>query len=167
MRAFLILITVFGLTAFQAPKASITFKIKNAGFSVKGNISGLQSDIHFDPANLAQSTIKASVRSATLDTDIKKRDEHLHSEDFLDILTYPKLSFISTSILQKDAGYVAKGKLTIKDVTRTIEIPFAWQNNWFKGEFTINRQDYDVGSNSWILSDDVTIQFDIPQNTSH
>ncbi|MCB0837287.1 MAG: YceI family protein, partial [Bacteroidetes bacterium] len=74
----------------------------------------------------------------------------------------PKISFVSSSISKTSKGFSVTGKFTIKDVTKTVTIPFTFENQTFKGSLTIDRMDYHVGKNSWIMGDEVNIVFEIP-----
>lgn len=151
-----------------ATGSTVTFVIKNAGIKVDGKLEGLQATIKFDSQNLATSSIEASVETQTINTDNKTRDGHLRKEDYFDVAKYPKITIQSVSF-SKDGNngntYKGKFKLTIKGVTKEIEIPFSFSENGnsatFKGSFTINRLDYKVGGNSWVMADNVIISFKI------
>uniref|UniRef100_UPI004047B2B7 YceI family protein n=1 Tax=Roseivirga sp. TaxID=1964215 RepID=UPI004047B2B7 len=54
--------------------------------------------------------------------------------------------------------YFILGKLTIKGTTKNLKIPLKVIDNSFEVEFELNRRDYDVGGNSFILSDEVNIK---------
>src|ERR1700749_3842303 len=91
MKKFLvsILIIIFANTGFAQVKStvvrsSITFQIKNVGISTGGSFSGLQAAVQFNPADLAASSIEASIDANTINTDNDSRDGHLKSEDFFD-----------------------------------------------------------------------------------
>jgi polyisoprenoid-binding protein YceI len=53
----------------------------------------------------------------------------------------------------------------IKGITKNIAIPFKLSQNQHRyiltASFTIDRQDFEVGGNSFLLSDDVTIRIDL------
>ena len=94
----------------------------------------------------------------SVNTDIQKRDEHLRGPDFFDTAKYPAMWFVSQKIVKKGENqYVAQGDLTIKDVTKRIELPFTFlgakpsplekdkQVAGFEARFSINMLDYHVG----------------------
>lgn len=62
---------------------------------------------------------------ASIDTANDKRDEHLRSADFFDAQKHPQITFNSSSVRDVPGGFVATGDLTIKDITRRIDLPFA------------------------------------------
>ncbi|HEY8930880.1 MAG TPA: YceI family protein [Mucilaginibacter sp.] len=157
--------SAFTLAGSTVTRSAITFKIKNIGISTGGSFGGLQADVKFNPADLAGSSIQASVETATINTDNNSRDEHLRSEDFFDVAKYPKITLKSTSFKHRSGdNYTGKFDLTMKNKTQSVDIPFtAAQSNGattFKGSFKINRRDFGVGSNSFTLSDEVIVSID-------
>jgi len=98
----------------------------------------------------------------TINTDNSGRDEHLRSEDFFDVVRYPKISLKSVAFKHKSGNnYLGSFILTIKGKSKQIEIPFTFLDKddaiVFKGAFKINRLDFGVGDKSMILSDEVTV----------
>lgn len=170
---FALLLTTFNLTnlpvsptEWKVTSSSITFKIKNAGFTVDGSFSGLTADIKLDAATSALGSIEASVDANTINTGIDLRDKDLKKEEYFNVKKYPKISMKSTLFAKdKDGTFIGYFKLTIKSVTKDVVIPFSFIETGngavFKGSFKINRRDYTVGGNSWILSDDVTINITV------
>jgi polyisoprenoid-binding protein YceI len=146
-------------------RSAITFEIKNLGINTGGSIGGLAAKVNFTPANLSASSIEASVDVNTINTDNSSRDEHLRNADFFDVVRYPKISLKSVAFKHKSGNnYVGTFILTIKDKSKQIEMPFTFLDKdntlGFKGTFKINRLDFGVGSESMILSNDVTVTID-------
>lgn len=142
-------------------QSAVTFKIKNFGRYVDGTFKGMKAKIKFDEKDPSNSNIEASIDVNTIDTGIKKRDKDLKSTGYFDAGAYPEIRFKSKKISKSDNGYVATGDLTIKDVTRQVDIPFTFDNNGqhgvFKGRLAIDRLDYHVGGKSKILGDHVDV----------
>jgi polyisoprenoid-binding protein YceI len=73
----------------------------------------------------------------------------------------------STTYITKEIGGTFKGifALTIKGTTKMVPVVFSFteiaDKAKFTGSFTINRLDFKVGSSSFILSDDVTINIEV------
>ena len=166
----LCLAAIIGFSAFTAvksykidtSKAKVTFNIVNMGLTVEGAFDGARGAVYFDENNLAGSRIEASVDASTINTGIGMRDDHLREPDYFDVEKYPRISFQSTSIERSGNGYKATGKFTIRDVTKTVTVPFTFSNGTFKGDFSIKRTDYGVGESSWVMKDKVKIFFEIP-----
>jgi polyisoprenoid-binding protein YceI len=161
-----VLFLVLSVTGFaqvtKIKSADITFKIKNAGLTVDGKFAGFSAQIQFDPARLSESHIQASVDTKTIDTGIGLRDNHLRKEEYFGVDKFPKIQMNSVKFVAKGGNaYVGTFQLTIKNVTKSVEIPFTFTENnglsEFKGSFTINRRNYNVGGNSWTMVDNVIL----------
>lgn len=151
-----------GDPGFEVKSHKIAFKIKNAGITVDGSFSDLQADIRFDPDNLEKSTVKASVGVASINTGIKKRDKDLQMRKYFDVDKYPRIKMTSKKIEPVGKGkYKGTFDLTIKGVTKQIEIPFTYNEGTFSAEFNVNRRDFGVGSKSIILSDEATVFIEV------
>ena len=143
-------------------KSKISFKIKNLGINTGGTIGGLQANIQFNPADLAASSVEASVETKTINTDNDSRDEHLRSDDFFGVARYPKITLKSVSFKHNGGkNYTGTFNLTIKDKTKQIDVPFTYvdegNNVVIKGNFKIDRLDFGIGGNSMILGNEVSI----------
>lgn len=147
-------------------KSAVTFHIKNLGITVDGIIAGFKGDIKFDPANLATSSITASVETNTIDTDNGTRNDHLKSDSYFDAPKYPVITMKSVSFKHNGGNkYTGTFSLTIKDRTNTVTVPFTYaetgNNAELKGGFQIQRTDYDIGGHSMVMSNDVKIDLDV------
>lgn len=147
-------------------KSSVTFHIKNLGITVDGTLAGLKGEIRFDPTNLQESKIDASVETNTIDTDNGTRNDHLKSDSYFDAAKYPQITVRSVSFKHRSGkNYTGTFSLTIKNITKTVEIPFSYvetgNSESFKGNLQINRTDYGVGSKSMVMADDVKIDIDV------
>jgi polyisoprenoid-binding protein YceI len=147
-------------------KSSVAFHIKNIGITVNGLFAGFKGDIKFDPANLEGSTIEASVETNTIDTDNGTRNDHLKSDSYFDVAKYPTITIKSTAFKHKFGNsYSGTFNLTIKDVTKSVEIPFTCTETGsaasFKGNFQVERSDFGIGGKSLVMSDDVKVDIDV------
>ncbi|MFU8853198.1 YceI family protein [Micromonospora sp. SL1-18] len=70
-----------------------------------------------------RSSVSATIQAASINTSQTDRDAHLRSGDFLDAEKFPTLEFRSTGVKSRDGNeFVLTGELTIKDVTRPVEL---------------------------------------------
>jgi len=143
---------------------AVTFKIKHSlGATAEGSFKGFTGSINFDPTNLVNASIKATIDVKTINTGINLRDNTMRSNDYFDVEKYPIISMVSTKIEKttKENEYIGYFNLTIKNVTKNIKFPFIFTqtNNQaiFKGSFAINRTEYKVGDKSALLGDTATI----------
>ena len=149
-------------TGWKVDTYVVEFEITNAGVTVDGNLSGLRYQLAFSPDALAQSKIVASVDVNTIETGIGARDSHLKDEDYFEVEKYPTIRMESKSFRKTGTDrYVGTFSLTIRDVTRQIEVPFEFTRTGnqakLAGEFMIDRLDYGVGESSWVMGDEVDV----------
>ncbi|HKC66938.1 MAG TPA: YceI family protein [Bacteroidia bacterium] len=146
--------------------SDVTFKIKNAGFTVNGKFGNVMGTIQFDPAKTSGNKIEASIDANTINTNNSTRDGHLKKEEYFSVDKFPKIS-MSTSTITKETDGKFKGlfTLTIKGISKIVPVLFMvteqGEKEKFTGSFTINRLDYTIGSSSFILSDNLTVYIDI------
>jgi polyisoprenoid-binding protein YceI len=70
-----------------------------------------------------QTSVTATINTASIDTGQPDRDKHLRSGDFFDAEKYPAMKFRSTGLKSHDGDeFVLDGELTIKDVARPVEL---------------------------------------------
>src|SRR5690554_5349493 len=89
----------------KVEESFISFDARSAVGRVHGKIPGLQAEIKFSENDLINSSFNAWLSPEKLDTENKKRDNHLRSEDFLDVLKYPAIKFVSKKIVKTDSGF--------------------------------------------------------------
>lgn len=147
-------------------KSSVVFHIKNLGFTVDGTLAGFKGEVKFDPANLAASSIIASVDVNTIDTDNGTRNDHLKSDSYFNVAKYPNITMRSVSFKHNSGNnYTGTFSLTIKDKTNTIAVPFTYAESGtgaeFKGNFQVERTAYGIGGKSLVMSNDVKVDISI------
>jgi len=122
-------------------------------------------------------SVSIEISAASIDTRSADRDGHLQSPDFFDVANFPKITFKSTSVKDGGAGLVVAGDLTIKDVTKPIEIEFEYTGTatdpfgnarfGFEGASEINRKDFGLTWNAALetggilVSENIKLEFEI------
>jgi polyisoprenoid-binding protein YceI len=103
--------------------SSVGFEVKHMMIStVRGHFKLFDGTLEA-AEDYHDSQVEGSVRVASIDTNNADRDAHLLSPDFFDAEKYPEISFESTEIEHVVLGtYRVKGDLTIKGITRQIEV---------------------------------------------
>jgi len=100
-----------------------------------------------------QTSVTATVNTASVNTGQTDRDNHLRSGDFFDVEKYPTMEFRSTGIKSHDGDeFIVDGELTIKDVTRPVELkvefegvgrsPYGFDVFGFTATTEIDREDW-------------------------
>jgi polyisoprenoid-binding protein YceI len=147
----------------DAANTSVNFVIKNAGLKVNGLFQEVNIKAKFDKNDLASSYFRGTASIKSIDTGINGRNNSLQKEKYFDSDTYPEMKLVSSQLKKGSADqYEFIGTLTIKDVSKQISFPFSIEKTSgsiiAKGNFAIDRRDYHVGGNSWIMGDEVNIE---------
>ncbi len=133
--------------SIDSQKSIVNFELDNFSFNtVEGSFKQMTGTLNINTTNLTQSAINACIAAETVNTDNPKRDEHLRREDFFAVQKYPQICFQSQSFSKTAAGYLVKGQLTLKGITKDVSIPFNLENGVFKGQLSINRLDFNIGA---------------------
>ncbi len=168
--AFFILISVFAFKLNHGysiePSYKINFTIGYWAGTCNGTIGGVKGNINFDETDLNKSYFNIGFDVNTINTNSEGRDSHLKKEDYFDVAKFPIIIFKSTAITKTTEGYSVEGNLTIKSVSKKIQIPFTFKDTGsgalFTGTLKINRVDYTIGTSSWKLKDEVSINISLP-----
>lgn len=104
--------------------SEIQFKVKHLVIStVTGHFRQFAGTLETEGDDFATASIHFEAETASVDTNQTQRDEHLRSAEFFDSEKYPKMTFQSTQVKKTgDDTYTVTGDLTIKDVTKSIEL---------------------------------------------
>lgn len=135
------------------------FTVDHIYSKIRGHFNEYSGEVQFDPKNLAESKFSFKIETASIDTNIAKRDKHLQSADFFDTDKYPLMTFESTKITDAGNGlYQVLGKFTVKGVEYELLLPLTLAGvkdhpmvkgkevAGFNGKVTIDRLAYKVGS---------------------
>ena len=70
-----------------------------------------------------ESSAEVEIKTASIQTNTEQRDEHLKSDDFLNVEKWPVMTFRSTGVRHTGgANFELDGDLTIRDVTRPVTL---------------------------------------------
>jgi polyisoprenoid-binding protein YceI len=166
MKNLFLLFILLTIALNSQAQNSVKFRIKNAGLTVPGYFSVFKPMVSWDKSNPSKSIFVGEVQVSSVNTNNKARDKHLKTADFFDVEKFPIMKFESTSVSAISASKIKiTGKLTIKDVTKTVsfdtDISEMNGKTVFKSSLLINRLDYKVGASSWTLSNDLYIDLNI------
>ena len=145
---------------------------------VRGAFNDFEGTAHLDGDDPTKSSASVSIEVASVDTRQPQRDDHLRNNDFFDAATYPKITFVSTSVEKRsEENFRMTGDLTIKNVTRPVSVDFEYsgsatdpygnQRVGFEGSTVINRKDFGVNFNAVLetggvmVSEKITLEFEI------
>ncbi len=150
------------------------FAVDHIYSKIRGHFNEYSGEVKFDHNNLAESKFFFKIETASIDTNVAKRDKHLQSADFFDTDKYPLMTFESTKITAAGNGlYEVLGKFTVKGVEYELLLPLTLAGIkdhpavkgkeviGFNGKVTIDRLAYKVGDgkfyNLGVVGKDVEI----------
>ena len=104
--------------------SEVQFKVKHLVIStVTGSFNKFQGTVEADTDDFTNASINFSLDVDSIDTNQPQRDGHLKSTEFFDAAAFPHITFASTSFTKKSGSdYSLKGKLTVKGVTKEVEL---------------------------------------------
>ena len=80
---------------------SVTWTANHFGFSnPSGKFSDIEGAINFDEKNPKKSSVNVTIKTASLNTNLPKFDQHLKGKDFLDVEAFPTATFASTKVIR-------------------------------------------------------------------
>ena len=99
--------------------SALEFEVRKLGLvTVKGRVPSFSGTI----SGGENAAIEGVVDATSITTFESDRDTHLQSPDFFDTQRYPELRFVSTSVEASGDEIVVRGDLTIKDITKPVEL---------------------------------------------
>ena len=166
-------IPLTGTWAVDPMHTNVNFSIRHFGISqVRGRFDDVAGTIVADAAHPEKSSVQVTIQTASVNTNVKMRDDDLRSDHYFDAAQYPQITFQSTQIKPgRNGGFVADGTLTIHGVSKPVSLPFrvagpikdpfGMTRFGLETETHVNRLDYKVGNGQALPSGDMAIGSDV------
>lgn len=162
------LVVAAAVSSVDTTKSQITATFRQMNAPVEGRFKSFRGTIDFDPRHAAAGRARIEIDTASFDVGAPEYNEELSGKEWFDTPTYPKASFVSSSVTPAGQGrYEAKGRFTLKGKTQEIKVPFTLRSvsgvQVYEGELPISRKAYSIGSADWddTLEDQVIVKFRI------
>ncbi|MDN5856973.1 MAG: YceI family protein [Actinomycetia bacterium] len=110
-----------GTWTIDQSHSEIGFSVRHLMSKVRGKFEEFEGEIVTDESGLG-SVASATIQLSSVNTGTEDRDNHLRSSDFFSIEETPAMTFRSTGVRDKGETYVALGDLTIRGVTKPVEL---------------------------------------------
>lgn len=144
--------------------SEINFQVNHMRLSMmSGHFKEFSASVETDNEAFLNATFKFSAKTYSINTRNNKRDSHLRSDDFFKVNAFPEMIFMSTFF----DGNTMKGNLTIRDVTREIELdvdfngiaidPYGRTKAGFEISGEINRKDFNLTWNTVTESGNIVV----------
>ena len=168
VKATLVAVWLFSTIIAGQVDTSKQYRIDNnhstVGFSVPimgglSKVSGKFTDFTVtltnDEKDITKSSVSVVIKTASINTGIAARDNHLKTADFFEVEKYPEITFQSKSIEKKGKQLIAVGTFTMHGVSKEIALPFAItgtskdpaaqkMNIGYAARITLNRRDFGI-----------------------
>lgn len=135
----------------------ITFVASTLLFDVDGAFDRYTINAEGDPETLAGFKLRAEIDAASINTANEMRDRHLRTPDFFNVEQFPKIVFTSNSATREGDRIVVAGTLDMHGHQKPVRVTFSKvtarngagnMETVFKGQLTLNRNDYAIGADS-------------------
>ena len=159
--------------------SEVTFRVRHLVIAtVSGKFDKFSSTVTTDGDDFSNANIEFSVETASVNTGVDARDNHLRSDDFFNSEKFPLMTFKSTSLKKISGGeYQLDGNLTIRDVTKPISLnvefggtatdPYGNHKAAFEVTGKLNRKEFGLRwdaiteAGGAVVSDEVKLQVNV------
>jgi len=168
-------VAAFAQTTWKSDKyhSKLQFTITHLMVSdVDGEFKDFSATIVAASPDFSDAKFEMTANTASVNTGIDPRDNHLKTDAFFDVAKYPTMTFTSTGITKtSNSHYKLTGSLTLHGVTKSQTFDL-----WYRGTISnpmnkaddagfqvtgvIKRSDFNIGSGfgSSTLSDEVAVK---------
>lgn len=175
---FILPVSVFAQDSWVEDPAhsKLGFTVTHLGIAdVSGYFGDYDVTIEASEEDFSDAKVELTIQTASIDTRVEKRNNHLKSPDFFNVEKYPTMTFKSTDIKKVgDDKYELTGDLTLHGITKSVTVTMLYrgniQNKMTQGNLkagiqitgTINRSEFDLGNGfpPPMISNDVRIKAD-------
>ena len=159
--------------------SEIGFKVRHLMISnVSGKFDQFEAEVETENEDFATAQIRATIKTASVNTSNLQRDEHLRNSDFFEVENHPDILFTSQKVEKIDNdNFVLHGNLTLKGITKQVKLqveysgftkdPWGGERAGFVVTGKINRNDFGLSLNAAletggvVLGDEVKIHSEI------
>ena len=147
-----------GTWVFDTSHSSVEFIARHLMISkVRGGFGAFSGKVEVAEP-LTDSAVEVTIEAASFSSGDENRDAHVRGEDFLDVERFPHLVFKGSAPRQQGSGWVLPGELTIRDVTRPVELavdalgvladPWGNEKAAFSATTEIDREEFGITWNA-------------------
>ena len=153
-----------------------SFSISHLGYStMRGRFDKNEGSLELDRVKKTAS-VSITIDAASINTGFGKRDDHLRSNDFLNVAEFPKITFKSTKVsFSGDMPSKVMGDLTIMGVTKNITLEITGSKCaphpmpqmkgkevcGFDAKGAIKRSDFGIKYGLPAIGDDMELTFEV------
>jgi polyisoprenoid-binding protein YceI len=153
--------------------SSIKFSIRHFVAKTTGNFGEFEGTLKINRDDLTQSSVQATIRIPSVDTDNEKRDAHLQEDEYFNATEHPAMTFTSTrwTATDRENHYKVTGDLSFRGATRpvTLDVELLGFGEGMRGAYlsgweattTIDRTEWGVSAGQPAVGSEVDITINI------
>ena len=162
----------------DADHSSVEFKIRHLFSFVRGSFREFEGSFEYEPDKPEIWKANAVIQTASIDTKVQKRDDHLRSEDFFEAEAFPTITFTGAQVTDvTPTGAKLHGLLKIHGVEKPVVLDLSmhgtgkdpWGNvrSGFTAKTMINRKEFGLTWNKpleagqLLVGDEVEITIEV------
>ncbi|MHC8376720.1 YceI family protein [Pseudomonas sp. MDT1-16] len=154
-------------TQVNETASTISFTYKQFSSRVYGTFGKFEATLDFDTANPSAAHTALTIQLDSIDAGSSDANSELQKPAWFDSASFPVATFESTGVkVLSDNHYSITGKLTLRGITREVDVPVLLKSEnaigIFDGQLTLKRSDFKVGEGEWadgVVSDKINIRF--------
>lgn len=151
----------------NATASTLSFTYNQFNSRVYGTFARFEGTLDFDTANPAAARAGLTIQLDSIDAGSSDANEELKKPAWFDTAHSPVATFESTAVNALGSNrYSISGKLTLRGITRVVEVPVLLKAEnaigIFDGQLILKRSDFNIGVGEWadtVVSDDINIRF--------
>lgn len=160
--------------SFDKAHTQILFFVDHLGFSKsEGEFHDYDGHFMFDRANPEKSSVDVTIKTASIDMDDQKWDDHMKNSDFFNVEKFPTMTFKSTSIKVTGENTAnITGDFTLLGITKPVTLhttfnkadrhPFSGAYvAGFSAHTTIKRSDFGMNYGLPMVGDIADIRIEV------
>src|SRR5712692_7203366 len=118
---------------------------------LRAKFPAVRGGLTVDPEEPLRSRLEVEIDAASVTTGHARQEEFMRSEPWLDTERHPLITFKGTAIEPRGEGILVKGDLTLRGVTRSLNLPVAFHgvvsDPWglragFSSQVVLDRRDF-------------------------
>jgi len=149
--------------------SQISFTYSQMGSQMYGTFGKFDAMLDFDSDNLASARTTLHIDLTSIDAGSEDANTELVKPAWFDTNEFPVAVFESTRFSPAgDNRYLVDGHLTLKGITREVQVPVQLKPDSsigiFDGELVLKRDEFGLGAGEWadtVVSKDIDIKFKV------
>ncbi|NYH11174.1 YceI family protein [Pseudomonas moraviensis] len=156
-------------TRVNTTASQISFTYNQMGSRMYGTFGKFDATLDFDTDNLASARTTLHIDLTSIDAGSEDANTELVKPAWFDTDKFPVAVFESTRFRPAgDNRYLVDGHLTLKGITREVQVPVQLKPDSsigiFDGELVLKRDEFGLGAGEWadtVVSKDIDIKFKV------